>query len=386
MILAATPRCWLGRRRRRRLLRRLFGGGGLGQQFFDLGFVGLRHRLGRELVEERTAAQVGAHERRLTAEPRRNQFVRIRLAQEDQGAAEALDVRLVPWLARDEVFGDEARLGGMPPLDVSVGQLRLRAEHRRLESAVHADLDQPHQRRDVIGDAGDELLQHGGGAGPVDLRDSRVGGELHDEEAGLRRLLGDAPAQQRDLLAARRVTLEEAAHDGEAFFELLAAKLHVRDREQQFRVVAGGFRRQVERRGREVALRDERTRQLRRQFGVARIDDGRLPQRLQRFVRPACHLERGGQHPKLLHGPRTFPGLSEVARGEVDVQQLLPDLVVVRVQLGRFTQGFDRLGLPAFLGQFAGDLFQVAEGAGLVAHLDPGARRRQAAFVILGVE
>ena len=54
----------------------------------------------------------------------------------------------VPRLARHEILGDEPRLGGLPARDVGVGQLRLRAVHRRFEPAVDADLDQPHAARE----------------------------------------------------------------------------------------------------------------------------------------------------------------------------------------------------------------------------------------------
>ena len=87
---------------------------------------------GGDLVEERVAAQVGAHERRLAAQPRGDQRVGIRLAEQHERAAEPLDVRVVPRLARDEILGDEARLGRGAGGDVGVGQLRLRAVHRRL--------------------------------------------------------------------------------------------------------------------------------------------------------------------------------------------------------------------------------------------------------------
>ena len=51
-------------------------------------------------------------------------------------AAKALDVRALPWFARDEILGDEPRFGRHPRRDVGVGELGLRAVHRRFEAAV----------------------------------------------------------------------------------------------------------------------------------------------------------------------------------------------------------------------------------------------------------
>ena len=53
-----------------------------------------------------------------------------------------------------------------PTRQIRVGQLCLRAVHCRFEPAVHADLDQPHQRRNVVRHAVDELVQRGGRRAP----------------------------------------------------------------------------------------------------------------------------------------------------------------------------------------------------------------------------
>ena len=58
-------------------------------------------------VEER----IVRHERRLAAQPFRDQRVRIRHPQHDQRLAEPVDVRGFPRLARDEIFGDHAGFG-----------------------------------------------------------------------------------------------------------------------------------------------------------------------------------------------------------------------------------------------------------------------------------
>ena len=352
----------------------------------DPRLVELRRRLGRDVVEQRSARQVGAHERRFAAEPRRDQGVGIFLAEQHQGAAEPFDVGLVPRLPRHEILGDEPRLGRLPALDVGVRQLRLRAVHRRLEPAVDADFDEMHQRRNVIGHARDEFLQDGGGARPVRRGDRGRGGELDDDEPGLRRLFGDAPSQLRDLLAARGVFLKQPPDDGEPFFELVAAKLDVGDGQQQHGIARGGLGGEVFGGGREIAAGDERPGELRRQLGVARVEGRRLAQRRERFVDAAGRFERGRDHPELLDAGRVLTRPGVVAGGEVHVHQLLADLVVFRVQLRRFVEHFECFGLAALVGQLAGNLLEVAEGAALVAHLDARARGGQAPFVVFRIE
>ena len=63
-------------------------------------------------------------------------------------------------------------------------------------------------------------------------------------------LFGDAPAQLRDLLAARRIALEQPPDDRDAVVDPVAAQPDVGDGEQQLRIVAGRFDRQVFRGGR----------------------------------------------------------------------------------------------------------------------------------------
>ena len=115
-----------------------------------------------------------------------------------------------------------------PRFDVRVGELRLRAVHRRLEAAVDADLDQPHQRRDVVRDARDEFLNRGGGRRVVALGDGGVGGELERLERRVGRLLGDVPGDHRDLVAPRRILGEQPVQDRQRFVGVAAAQLESR--------------------------------------------------------------------------------------------------------------------------------------------------------------
>ena len=293
-----------GGRRAHRFLPGLVGRGGRGEQrvhrlLVDRLGINLGER--RRGVEQRIARrQVGAHERRLAAQTRRDQGVGIGLAEQHQRAPEALDVRVVPRLPRHEVLGDEPRFGGRAGGDVGVRELRLRAVHRRLEAAVDADLDQPHERRNVVRHAGDEFLQRGRGRGPVRLRDRRIGGELDDPESRFRLFFGDGPAEERDLLAARRILLEQTAYDREAVLEPVAAKLDVRDQQQQLWIVAGVFDCEVLRRRRRIAARDERARELRPQLVVVGMAARGLTKGLERAVRVAAPFLRRTDHAELL--------------------------------------------------------------------------------------
>ncbi len=187
-----------------------------------------------------------------------------------------------------------------------------------------------------FGHARDEFLQHRGGARPVDLRDRGVGGELDDAEAGLRRLLGDAPAQLRDLLAARRRPRSSSrrtiARPSSTCSPRSCMSATV---SSSCGIVAGGLGGQVLRRGREIAARDERPASCARELGVGR-DRARAACRsvVERLVgagpAPRARRRSSGTARRVVAHSRA---LREVAGGEVDVQQLLADLVVVRVQL-----------------------------------------------------
>ncbi len=103
----------------------------------------LRHLIEAPFVE---IERVGGQERAFPAQPLRDDGVRVAFPQHDERAAEPLEIRPVPRLARHEVLADDAGLEAAPDFQIGVGQLRLRLVHRRFELAVDADVDQPHQR------------------------------------------------------------------------------------------------------------------------------------------------------------------------------------------------------------------------------------------------
>ncbi len=99
--------------------------------------------------------------RHLAAEPLRDQRVGIGNPQQDQRAPEALDVRRFPGLAGHQILGDHARFRPLARGQIGVRELGLRLVHVRLETAVHADLDELEQRWNLTRHARDELLQAG---------------------------------------------------------------------------------------------------------------------------------------------------------------------------------------------------------------------------------
>ena len=249
---------------------------------------------------------------------------------------------LLPRLARHEILGDEPRFGRLAGLDVGVGQLRLRAVHRRLEAAVDADLDQPHQRRDVVRHAGDELLQHRGRAEAS--RSARPPRRRRARRPGSRPRAPSRATLQPSCaicLAARRVFLEQPADDGERLPRACRRAAGCRPPS----AAAAGSSPAVSavrysRRRREIAARDER---LARAAPTARCRRGRgaaaCAQRRRALRRP-CPRPRAPPRSSGTARPRSAHSraLGVVAGGEVDVQQLLADFVVVRVQLGGLAQ------------------------------------------------
>ena len=135
----------------------------------------------------------------------------------------------------------------------------------------------------------------------------------------------------RDLFPAVGILLEQPADDRQALVDVVPAQLHLGHRQQQLRVVAGRLDGQVLGGGREIAARDERARQL---AHAARCPPGR-----RRAASPSvssassacpCASSAAASVLELLERRRALAGPREVAGGDVDVEQLLADLVVVR--------------------------------------------------------
>jgi hypothetical protein len=112
----------------------------------------------------------------------------------------------------------------------------------------------------------------------------------------------------------------------------------------------------------------------------------RLAQGLERLVRFLLPLERRRHHPELLDRRRVVARVRQIDGGEVHVEQPFPQLLVIRIELCRFAQHFDRLLLLPFVGELARNLLEIAHRAGLVAHLDAGVGALEARLEVLRIE
>ena len=139
----------------------------------------------------RRGRRVSRRERRLPAQPLRDDFVRVVFPDEHERAAESLDVRALPRLARDQALGEDPRFVALPRRDVGVGQLRPRTLERRVELTRLADLDEARQRRECSRSLCHVFLERRGRRAVVPGSNRRVGGKTDDLETGGGFGLGD---------------------------------------------------------------------------------------------------------------------------------------------------------------------------------------------------
>ena len=158
--------------------------------------------------------------------------------------------------SRDQVFRNDPRLRADPRGEIRVRQLGLGGVQRRVEAAVDADFDQPHQGGNVMRQAGEEFLEHRRRRGPVPFNHRRLRRDLDHGEAGVRRRSGDLAAEQRDLVRTRRLVIEQAPEDAQAIVARAGQQLGFRDLQQQHGIVGGGLSGQEPRRRRDVAAID----------------------------------------------------------------------------------------------------------------------------------
>ena len=102
--------------------------------------------------------------------------------------------------------------------------------------------------------------------------------------------------------------------------------------------------------------------------------------------RAAREAQRVGDRHELRRGDGAFAGAREVFRRAVDVIELRPDVLVLRIDRRGEPQRFDRFVVPHLLGQLAGDGAQLGDGAVRVADLDPRLRAFDALRVVGRVE
>ncbi len=185
--------------------------------------------------------EIGAGERRLTAQPLGDDGVDIGFAEQRERPPEPLDVRPVPRLARDQILGNHPRLDARPDRQIRVGQLRLRAVHGGFETAVDADLDQPHQRRNVVRHAVDELVQRGGCRAPFVGGNRGPGRDLDALVSRVRIDFGHRAPEDDQRVAPIGIVHEHLLQQRRAFGDAPVAKLHFSQQPQQLRIVPGDF-------------------------------------------------------------------------------------------------------------------------------------------------
>ena len=133
--------------------------------------------------------------------------------------------------------------------------------------------------------------------------------------------------------------------------------------------------------------RDERARQFRFQLGVAVVQRDRAPKGLERFVRVALRFERRGHAFGTDRPSSRTRARAAVRRRRGRRRTAVLDLVVVRVESGGFAKDVEGLGLASFVGgELGGDLLEIAQSAGLVAHFDAGTGRFETRVEVVRVE
>jgi hypothetical protein len=97
--------------------------------------------------------------------------------------------------------------------------------------AVDADLHEFHERRNVIGHPGHELVERGGCRRPVLVGDRRVGGHVDALERPLGAELADPAPEQHQFLAPRRLHPEDLLQQFPAGLEPARSQLDFREDE-----------------------------------------------------------------------------------------------------------------------------------------------------------
>ena len=277
---------------------------------------------------------------------------------------------MFPRFSRHEVLGNEPRFGSRSGLQVRVGQLRLRDVHRRFERPVHADFNDPQECRNVARHTGNEVLKQRGCRGPIRLRGGAVGGDLDDAESAFRRLLRDLAAKQRDVLAARRIVLEQLSKQRHALVYSGGAELDLGGGEQQLWIGAGRLGCQELSGGREVAAVEKDPRQLNAKRFVVRVEPSRIAERLDALLDVTLGVQGGGERLQLLGRACTFTRPGELAGGDKHLDELLLNVPVFGTEQRRLTQRPGGRRMPPLVPELGGNGFQIVDGGTEIADLD----------------
>ena len=152
------------------------------------------------------------------------------------------------------------------------------------------------------------------------------------------------------------------------------------------RVVAGGFNGEILGGAGHVAALHERAGEVRPELRVLGVEPGGLPQRLEGVVGMPFRVERRGQPLELIDRRRALPRAREITSGNVDGEQTLTNLFVVRADECGLAQYLDSVSLAAFRRELGCDLLEVGEGALRVADFAAGPRRIGARLEVRRIE
>ena len=322
--------------------------------------------------------EIDAEKRGLAAQPLGDDTVDVRFAQQCERAPKALDVGTLPWLPRHEIFGDDARFSTRAKGQVGIGQLRLRAVHRGLEPAVHADFHQPHQRGNVVGHAIHKFVERGSGRSPLFSGDGGARGHFHAFVAGVGIHLRHRASQNHERVAPVRIFGEQPLQQRGPLGDLSVAQLHLGQHPQELGIGAGDLGRERGSRATQIAARDIRSRQPRAHRDICRLRLGDRGQRGKRLVLAALPEQLFSNLFQLVGGGGILMSRVKITPRHVGGHQDLPQLGIIGRHRGGLSQQLEPLLVPTSVLQFGRDLFELFDGRRDLVELDPPPRANQA--------
>ncbi len=233
---------------------------------------------------------------------------------------------------------------------------------------------------------GHEFLQRRSRGRPVGLSDRHVGGQLDDAESGFRRLLGDGPPDQRDVLPAHGILGEQPARDLHALVDPAALQQDLGNGEQKLRIAAGGLDGEVLGGRRHGASFHEHAREVLLQRGVGRVEARRLAKADQRLLRLSHRLELRRDRLELRTRGRTLARPGEVAGRQIRLQQPRANVLVVGAEHGGLAQRLDGFRVAALLCELRGERLVVAKRARRVVHVEARSGRGEPRRVVGRIE
>ena len=276
------------------------------------------------------------------------------------------------------------RASAAAPADIGVGELRLRAVHRRFEPAVHADFDEPQERGNVIGHAGHELLERRAAEGQSSGQRGRP--RARRCVFRLRLQLGDLAAEAAALAALR--VLSGSIFSSTSPFLDCASRISISRQPSSSGSSPDDVRRQKQcvlpsgRHASRAASRarleppylwDRRPAALASAFRCPRLRAPGGTARRQEFAAPARWSQTGRRH-------------RNRRAGDIRLHQQLPQRRVGPIELRGFGQQSQRISIFAFLAQISSVLVQLFNGGSRICNVDARACAREPGLEIRTVQ